>query len=115
MEGALAIIFIFGGIPAVIIALSYFKSRRIERTALIAAGKDASIFEQFNGKPKHYLSLKYGMFLVGLAVGVVLGGVLEANTNMPEEMCYLSMILLFGGLSLILFYVIQKNQKEPDA
>ncbi len=107
MEGALAIIFIFGGMTAIIISLAYFRHRRIERTALIAAGKDASIFEQ--GKPKHYLSLKYGMLLVGLALGVILGGVLEANTMMPQEAAYLSMILLWGGLSLIVFYAIHKK------
>jgi len=112
MEGALAIIFIFGSIPAIIIALSYFKNRRIERTALIAAGKDASIFEQFNGKPKHYLSLKYGMFLVGLAIGVILGAVLDTYTSLHEAAAYFSMVLLFGGLSLILFYITQKRLNE---
>ena len=112
MEGALAIIFIFGGIPAIIISLAYFRNRRIERTALIAAGKDASIFEY--GKPKHYLSLKYGMLLVGLAIGVILGGVLEVNTNIPEPMAYLSMVLLWGGLSLILFYAIHKKMLSQE-
>lgn len=110
MEGALAIIFIFGGIPAIIISLAYFRNRRIERTALIASGKEATIFEY--GKPKHYLSLKYGMLLVGLAIGVLLGSVLEVNTNIPEPMAYLSMVLLWGGLSLILFYGIHKKLKE---
>lgn len=107
MEGELAIIFIFGGLPAIIISLIYFRNRRIERTALIAAGKDATIFN--DGNPKHYLSLKYGMLLVGVAIGVILGGVLEANTTMLEPMAYLSMILLWGGLSLIIFYAIHKK------
>lgn len=97
----------FGSIAAIIISTAYYRSRRIERTALIASGKDATIFDY--GKPKHYLSLKYGMLLVGLAVGVLLGNVLDANTQMPEAVCYFSMILLFGGLSLMLFYFIQKN------
>ncbi|MCU4162961.1 DUF6249 domain-containing protein [Carboxylicivirga caseinilyticus] len=112
MEGSLAIIFIFGGIPAIIISLAYFRTRRIERTALIAAGKDASIFDQLNSKPKHYLSLKYGMLMVGLAVGVVLGSVLQNNTMMNEAAAYLSMVLLFGGLSLVLFYLIQKKLND---
>jgi len=107
MEGVLVPLVFFGSIAAIIISLSYFKSRRIERTALIAAGKEASIFEY--GKPKHYLSLKYGMLLVGLAIGIILGGVLEASTQMHEASAYFSMILLFGGLSLILYYAIQKK------
>ena len=112
MEGALAIIFIFGSIPAILISYFYFKNRRIERTAMIAAGQDASIFDQFKDRPKHYLSLKYGIFMVGLALGVILGGILNNQTNMPEPMAYLSMILLFGGLSLIVFYGIQKKLNE---
>lgn len=97
----------FGSISAIIISLSYFRQRRIERTALIAAGKDASIFEE--GQPKHYLSLKYGMLLVGLAVGILMGNVVNVRTEMPEAMAFLSMILLFGGLSLIIFYTIRKK------
>lgn len=110
MEGPLAIIFIFGSIPAIIISLAYFKNRRIERTALIAAGKDASIFEESNGKPKHYLTLKYGMFLVGLAIGILMGAYLDAHTMMDEAAAYLSMVLAFGGLSLVLFYLLMKNK-----
>ncbi len=112
MEGSLAIIFIFGSIPAIIISLAYFKNRRIERTALIASGKDASIFEEINRKPKHYLTLKYGMFLVGLALGVLMGAYLEANTSMDEAAAYFSMILAFGGLSLVLFYLLMKHKLE---
>lgn len=112
MEEELAIIFIFGSIPAIIIALSYFKNRRIERTALIASGKDASVFGQLNSKPKHYLSLKYGMFLIGLAIGIILGAVLERYTGMPETMAYLSMVLLLGGVALVLFYVVQRKLND---
>ena len=108
LTGALAVTLIFGSIPAIIISLIYFKNRRIERTALIAAGMDVSVFE--SKKPKHYLTLKYGMLLVGLAVGLILGGVLEANTVMNEAAAYVSMVLLFGGLSLIIFYAMFKNE-----
>jgi len=112
MEGSLAIIFIFGSIPTIIIALAYLKNRRIERTALIASGKDASIFEENRSKPKHYLTLKYGMLLVGLALGVLMGAYLDANTFLDEAAAYFSMVLAFGGTSLILFYLLMKNKLE---
>ncbi len=105
--GILVPFFVFGSITAIIISLSYYKNRRIERTALIAAGKEASIFEY--GKPKHYLSLKYGMLLVGVALGIIVGNATAQSLGMPEEMAYLSMMLLFGGISLVLFYIIQKT------
>ncbi|MCT4590853.1 MAG: hypothetical protein N4A71_23720 [Carboxylicivirga sp.] len=112
MEGILVPLGFFGSITAIIISLSYLKSRRIERTALIASSKEAKIFEY--GKPKHYLSLKYGMLLVGLAVGLILGNVLVVNAVMPEEVAYLSMVLLWGGLSLVLFYGIHKKLINED-
>lgn len=107
MEDVLVPLVFFGSIAAIIISLSYYKNRRIERTALIAAGKEASIFDY--GKPKHYLSLKYGMLLVGVALGIIVGNAIAQSSGMPEEMAYISMMLLFGGSSLVLFYIIQKT------
>ncbi|MBR8536038.1 hypothetical protein KEM09_21400 [Carboxylicivirga mesophila] len=112
MEDVLVPLVFFGSIAAIIISLSYYKNRRLERTALIAAGKEASIFEY--GKPKHYLSLKYGMLLVGIAVGIIVGNVVSVSTEMPEEMAFLSMMLLFGGASLVLFYIIQKTMLKDE-
>ncbi|WP_430811310.1 MULTISPECIES: DUF6249 domain-containing protein [unclassified Carboxylicivirga] len=100
----------FGSIAAIIISLAYLRQRRLERTALIAAGKDATIFD--TGNPRHFLSLKYGMLLVGIAIGILVGNLISNTTNMPDVAAFLSMILLFGGGSLILFYLLQKRQPE---
>jgi hypothetical protein len=54
------------------------------------------------------------MLLVGLAVGLILGNVLVVNAVMPEEVAYLSMVLLWGGLSLVLFYGIHKKLINED-
>ncbi|WP_439184169.1 DUF6249 domain-containing protein [Carboxylicivirga taeanensis] len=112
MEEVLVPLVFFGSIAAVIISLSYYRNRRMERTALIAAGKEASIFDY--GKPKHYLSLKYGMLLVGVALGIIVGNSISQNSGMPEEMAFLSMMLLFGGASLVLFYIIQKTLLKDE-
>ncbi|MBI9062066.1 MAG: hypothetical protein JEZ14_08745 [Marinilabiliaceae bacterium] len=110
MEAVLAIIFIFGSIPAIIIALSYFRNRCLERTALIAANKEADLFREADQKPKHYLTMKYGMLLVGLALGVLMGALIEAHTFLNEATAYFPMVLAFGGLSLVLFYVLFKDK-----
>jgi len=112
MEAVLAIIFIFGSIPAIIIALSYFRNRRLERTALIAATKDANLLGEADPKPKHYLTLKYGLLLVGLAMGVLVGALLEAHTLLNEATAYFSMVLAFGGLSLVVFYLLFKHKMK---
>jgi predicted MFS family arabinose efflux permease len=102
-------LFFFGSISTIIITLSFYKSRRIERTSLIAAGKDASIFNEGEKKPAIHTALKYGIFMIGLAIGVFLGDVLAKTTSLDEPVAYVSMILIFGGLSLLLYYYLQKR------
>lgn len=84
----------------------YFRARNKERLALIEKGADASIFFSTEGKKgsKHVL-LKIGLFLVGIAIGVVAGYLLSL-TGMNEHAGYVSMIFLFGGLGLIVYYPI---------
>jgi hypothetical protein len=89
----------------------YFQARNKERLALIEKGADASIFFSQEGKKgnKHVL-LKIGLFLIGIAVGVV-AGYLLSMTGMNEQAGYISMIFLFGGLGLIVYYPINKRME----
>jgi hypothetical protein len=49
---------------------------------------------------------------VGVALGIIIGNALEESNVLEEEVAYLSMIFLFGGLSLILNYIIDKKIKD---
>lgn len=109
MEDVLVPLIVFGSISTIIIMLSYFKNRRIERTALIAAGKEASIFNEGDKKPAIYSALKYGIFLIAIAIGLLLGDTLAKNTNLEEVVAYLSMVLAFGGAALLLYYILQRR------
>jgi len=89
----------------------FVNARHKERMALIEKGAEASIF--FSGKPRpsgKYWTLRLGMFFSGLAIGTLLGFLL-ASIGVIEPVAYLSMIFLFGGLGLILFYIIFKDVK----
>jgi hypothetical protein len=57
------------------------------------------------------ITLKYGMFLVGIAIGFIMGWVLH-QCGMSTGTSYMSMISLFGGISLIASYLILKKQKQ---
>jgi hypothetical protein len=89
----------------------YFRARNKERLALIEKGADASIFISATGKKenKHVL-LKVGLFFVGIAAGIVAGYLLSL-TGMNEAAGYLSMIFLFGGLGLIVYYPISRKMQ----
>ncbi len=86
----------------------YFRNRNRERTLMIEKGVDPSVFM---AKPKNSAStaLKYGLFMAGLAIGILMGGVIASATTLPEPVAYFSMILLFGGFGLLTYYVIEKR------
>ncbi|MFH1320421.1 MAG: DUF6249 domain-containing protein [Bacteroidota bacterium] len=94
------------GIVYVIIS---FRNR--ERLALIEKGADASIFK----RESHPLRvLKFGLLLVGVAIGIFIGHLLVSSGVMNEEAAYPAMIALFGGLSLIGSYFIEKRAKDKE-
>ena len=83
-------------------------ARNKERLALIDKGLDANMLHIKTNTHGRYDALKIGLFLIGLAVGLLLGNVLESYTRIQEEVAYFSMVMLFGGLSLIVYYLIMK-------
>ncbi len=79
----------------------YWTTRSKVRLALIEKGVDASIFKS-NPQTSRANLLKWGIFLIGLSVGVICGYALA--TVIDEVAAYFTMILFFGGVSLIVAY-----------
>lgn len=109
MNDVLILLVIFGSVFGTIVMLSYFKNRRIERTSLIAAGKEASIFNVGKKNPLINNVLKFGILFIGEGIGLLAGDYLAKSTNLEETVAYLSMIFLFGGISLLIYYLLQKK------
>ncbi len=101
-------VLVLGVIFGSIVMLVYLNIRKKERMALIEKGADASIFAT---KPESSPSLKWGIFLAGLGIGLLIGYLLEAMTGMRTEVAYFSMIFLFGGLGLVIYYLIEKKNQ----
>lgn len=102
-------VLVLGVIFGAIVMLVYLNIRKKERMSLIEKGADASIFAT---KPESSPSLKWGIFLTGLAIGLLLGNLLEAYTSMRPEVAYFAMIFLFGGLGLVIYYAIERKKKS---
>jgi hypothetical protein len=90
-------------------------TRNKERMALIDKGADASLFN--TGKEGQQslinwnkMTLKLGMLFMGVGFGIIAGAILESIEVMPHGPDYVSMIFLFGGLSLVLFYLIDRKK-----
>ncbi len=92
----------------VLIVYIYYTNRNKERMALIDKGVDAGIFKSSN-RPVSLLTFKLGFFLVGLGIGLLVGNILAASTKLQEEVAYFSMLLLFGGASLIIYHLLEKK------
>ena len=99
-----------GFFGAIVLSVHYITTaRNKEKMALIEKGVDIS--EIYKSKNAANNVLKYGMFLVGLAIGVLLGYVLNKFAGVHGVPSYFSMILLFGGGGLILFHWFNSKLK----
>ncbi len=93
----------------------FLTTRSKERMALIEKGADASLFN--TGKNANSFSwnwskftLKMGMLSMGIAIGIIAGALLSNLGLLEEGAMYPAMIFFFGGLSLVLFYLIDRKK-----
>lgn len=103
--GALISVAGFAGIFGMVYV--FLMTRYKERIAMIERGVDASIFVDQNKSISP--TLKFGMLFVGVALGIIIGEVLHEYYDMSKGPSFLSMIFLFGGLSLILNFIIERK------
>jgi len=88
----------------------YITARNKERLSMIEKGADASMFAN---KRKYYaMTLKLGMLLVGISLGILIGSFIDEYTTLPEEVGYFSMIFLFGGTALIINALMEKKESK---
>ena len=103
----LVLLIIFGFIYGIV----YLGVRRKERMTMLDRGVDPSVFNEY--KPG-MAGIRYGLLLIGVAVGILIGNILDATTVLEEEVSYFSMIFLFGGLALLISYFLEKNQSKKE-
>jgi hypothetical protein len=94
----------------------HYTTRNKERMALIEKGADASLF--YKGKEGikvnfswSKFTLKTGMLFMGIASGIIIAALMSNAGILDEDANYPAMIFFFGGLSLVLFYIIDRRSK----
>jgi hypothetical protein len=94
----------------------YYTTRNRERMALIEKGADASLFNTGKEGGKTFINwskftLKIGMLAIGIALGIIVGSLFAERSVLDEDASYSSMVFFFGGLSLVVFYIIDRKWK----
>ena len=117
MSEVVIVLIIFGAFFGVFYL--YFSTRNKERLSLIEKGADASLF--YSAKKKKtlpWITLKIGMLFVGIAVGTAIGILFSNSISSADyqlgRLFIFSMIVLFGGLSLIGNFMIERKLKKKD-
>jgi hypothetical protein len=82
--------------------------RRKERHMLIEKGAN---MPEFKSDLPAFSGIKFGLFFVGIGIGVLAGSILAATTVLEKEVSYFSMIFLFGGIALVISHFVEKNKK----
>jgi len=97
----------------IIFKIAQLKSK--ERLAMIEKGMAPS---QADATPKkrNDNSLKNGLLMVGIAVGLMAGYILDEILDIATFPAYASMILIFGGGMLLYYHkMISKKEAEQKA
>jgi len=111
MEEILIPLIIFGAIFGIVYVLT--SARHKEKMAMIERGADPELFRSKQLKFSQYNIFKYGLFLIGVAIGIIMGGIMQEYHVIDEVAGYFSSILFFGGLALVVAFLLRnKLDKE---
>jgi hypothetical protein len=102
----LTVVLIWGGI---------IFTRHKERLLLIERGVKAEdirpLYERSLGRLNPYSALKWGMVFTAIGLAALIGVWLTEVYNMPDGIIP-SLIVLFGGLGLVGFYLIANKRQQ---
>ena len=88
----------------------FLTTRYRERMSMLEKGIDPSFFASKQNTASN--TLKLGMLSVGIALGILIGSLLYKNNLLDKTTANFAMIFLFGGLSLILNFIINRRLKN---
>ena len=92
----------------------FLTTRNKERMALIEKGADAKMFNSGKKLSWKNFALSVGMLAIGIGLGVIVAAILESTTSINEEVAYPSMIFLFAGISLVLYFFLARKLNNKD-
>ena len=88
----------------------FLMTRYKERMSLMERGLSPKEFNNKNSVQS--ATLRFGLLLIGISVGIMLGNFVATHFDVPREGAFIAMMFLFGGISLVISYLIEKSHKS---
>lgn len=98
------------GVVIMVIYLRRFQNQ--ERMAMIDKGLSPADLK--TSKEESFGTLKFALLLIGIGLGFLMGNIIASYTDMRQNIAYFSMLFLFGGIGLIIAYVIQRKHTNKN-
>lgn len=111
MEDVLVPLIVFATLFGVVYVI--ISARNKERLALIERGADPKLFESVK-RERPYSIMKWGLFLLGIGLGIVVANIMATSLIMSEHAAYPSMICVFGGLALIIAHFFNRKEELKE-
>lgn len=101
----------FGSI--IIFIYMHYKSRHVERMALIESGQSAELFNKKKFTDTE-AALRTGLFLIGGGSGFMIGKIVESALNWGDGSGIIPITLIGAGIGLVIFYNLITNKKKDS-
>ncbi len=89
------------------------RMEHLEKVKMIEKGIDVNQYKQH--KKGGTGAIKFALMAVGVGIGLLAGNMLDSYTTLNDEVCYFSMIFLFGGGGLFAAYKIAEQKEKEEA
>lgn len=104
------------GLPVVtawVIFVQLLKGRHAERMEMIKSGV---VLEEPEKKPNRYPALRNGIFMIGLALGIIIAIWMGPVMNVGDwfDMTIPTMAVLFGGIAFVVYFFLARYIQKKE-
>lgn len=115
MGPELVFIFLIICATAMVFGIRYMSNK--EKMAMIERGIDPGVAKARPAAPMPFLSLKFGLLLVGFGVGLIVALFTTRGLGLSDEesvAVYFGSLSIFGGFGLIISYLIERKWMDAQ-